>query len=298
MAWNITEGEILNMKQRIISAAIGIALFITVMFANSVPFVFNAVISIVAVMAIWELFVATKYVSNKPLLITCMAFAAIVPFFRDPYFNLASKTSCFLFIFILFIIMIKNKDSLRMEQIGLVFMMCTLIPFSFSSLIYLRDLSLDPHMHLWRRDGVFLVILAAIGAWIADAGAYFVGKAFGKHKLSPEISPNKTVEGFVGGIVFNMVAFVVACIAFQLYDHSVAFNYPLLLILAIFCACAGTVGDLAASFIKRSCHIKDFGRIMPGHGGVLDRFDSMLMVAPLLYVVLQILQPIYPLIIR
>ena len=239
---------------------------------------------------------ATGYVKNKYLLITSMVFAAIVPFFRDPSFTVASYVACFLFVFLLLTIMIKHKDTLKLEQIGLVFMLSTLVPFAFSSLIYLKNFYIGTN--LWRRDGVFLVILAMAGSWVADAGAYFVGRIFGKHKLAPNISPNKTYEGFVGGVLFNIIGFVVACLAFQWFDSSVSFNWPMIILLAVLCAFAGTVGDLSASFIKRSCHIKDFGKLMPGHGGVLDRFDSVMVVAPMLYVWMVLFQPNYPIIIR
>lgn len=289
------------MTKRIISAAIGIALFITVLIvSDTFKYTFNAVVSILSVISVGEIFVATKYVNNKPLLYTSLIFAAAVPFFRTPYFNLPSKAVCFLYVVVLFAIMIKNKDKVKLEQIGLVYMLSTLIPFAFSFLVYLRDTGFNTQFGLAKRDGVFLLLVACAGAWLADTGAYFIGRFLGKHKLAPEISPKKTVEGFIGGVVVDVVGMAVIGLVYEKYFSAGGIvNIPLLMVIAFFCAFAGTLGDLSASFIKRSCNIKDFGHIMPGHGGVLDRFDSVMLVAPLTYVFVELFQPgLWPLVIR
>ena len=132
--------------------------------------------------------------------------------------------------------------------------------------MFLRDSYLSD-IGLTQDDSVFFIVLAAAGAWIADAGAYFVGRFFGRHKLAPVISPNKTVEGFVGGIAANIIGFWIAGWIYSMC-FSVTVNYPLLIIMAVICALLGALGVFSASYIKRSCHIKDFGNIMPGHGGI------------------------------
>jgi phosphatidate cytidylyltransferase len=136
-------------------------------------------------------------------------------------------------------------------------------------------------------NGLYNVILCLIGAWLGDSGAYFVGRKFGKHQLSPKISPKKTVEGAVGGVVTVAVIFILFTYAYQLFCIHVRPgavvlhpNYLLITILGIICGILGIIGDLSASIIKRSAGIKDFGNIMPGHGGLMDRFDSVLFVAP------------------
>lgn len=289
-----------GMLKRVVSGAIGIALFVAVLFLNdNYRFVFNLIISLISVISIWEIFAATKYVDNKPLLIASIIFAAAIPFFRTPYFTVASKAACFVFVIVLFTIMLLGKKKVSIEQVGLVFMMCTLLPFAFSSLIYLRNMGLDNVYGLAKRDGVFFIVLACAGAWIADTGALFIGMLFGKHKLAPGISPKKTVEGFIGGVFFNVISFVCAGILYMAIDpYGVRVNLPAMGVIAVVCAFAGTLGDLSASFIKRSCNIKDFGKIMPGHGGVLDRFDSVMMVAPLMYVFVSVFQPVLGIIVR
>lgn len=288
------------MRQRIISGAIGICLFITVLFFRDTP-LFNLVISLLSVLALWEIFAATGYIKNKLLLILCEIFAAIVPFFRGPYFNLSSRTACLLFILCLFALMLFDHNKIRLEQVGLCFMMSVIIPFAFSTLVYLRDMYKEVGRHnLQYMDGLFFIILATAGAWVPDIGAYFIGRVLGRHKLAPNISPKKTVEGAVGGLLCNVVFFILYGLLYQavvrgqilrwldLEDHYYPTAHVSILALALIsiaCTAASILGDLSASFIKRSCNIKDFGNILPGHGGVLDRFDSFLLVAPLTYVI-------------
>ncbi len=124
----------------------------------------------------------------------------------------------------------------------------------------------------------FLFILFII--WATDSGAYFIGKFFGKRKLWPEISPNKTVGGAIGGILFGLIV----SILFQLiypFDKSLT----AIIVIAIVISIVGQLGDLVASAIKRHYEIKDFGKIFPGHGGILDRLDSLLFVLLILHII-------------
>lgn len=126
--------------------------------------------------------------------------------------------------------------------------------------------------------GIEFVVYALIVIWMTDTGAYFIGRKIGKRKLWPEISPNKTVEGFLGGI-FSAILF--ACI-FQ-YFVPVANSYIILIIVTVVASIAGQLGDLVESALKRHYDVKDSGKLLPGHGGILDRFDSLLFVLPLLH---------------
>jgi phosphatidate cytidylyltransferase len=128
-------------------------------------------------------------------------------------------------------------------------------------------------------DGPQLVFFLLIVVWIADAGAYYVGKNFGKHQLSPHISPKKTIEGLAGGVVASGIAAVII--------HYTFFpRFPLVhaVIAAVVLSLAGVIGDLAESMWKRSAAVKDSGTLIPGHGGFLDRFDSVFFTTPILYV--------------
>ncbi|MBN2723223.1 MAG: phosphatidate cytidylyltransferase [Deltaproteobacteria bacterium] len=119
------------------------------------------------------------------------------------------------------------------------------------------------------------IIFTLTVVWFSDTGAYFMGKAFGKHKLSM-ISPNKTWEGSAGGILASIGAGALG----MLYLDG--FSIAVLIILSIFAGIMGQIGDLAESLIKRSCNVKDSGNLIPGHGGILDRFDALLFAAPII----------------
>ena len=128
------------------------------------------------------------------------------------------------------------------------------------------------------KQGPKLIFFLCVAVWAADAGAYYVGKRFGKTKLSPRVSPKKTVEGLVGGVVISLLA--AAVVHFTFFQEL-----PLIhaLLAAMLLAIAGVIGDLAESMWKRSADVKDSGTFLPGHGGFLDRMDSVLFTAPLLY---------------
>ena len=140
-------------------------------------------------------------------------------------------------------------------------------------------------------NGAFLVFAIFIGAFITDTGAYFAGCFLGKHKLALELSPKKTIEGSVGGILATLIAFCLyAYIGNRFWNYGI--NAGNLVITAVILSVISQMGDLAASAIKREMGIKDYGNIMPGHGGALDRFDSVLFVAPMFYWLNEIL-PIF-----
>ncbi len=126
---------------------------------------------------------------------------------------------------------------------------------------------------------IYYLLLVANFACVCDTGAYFVGVKFGKHKLCPAISPKKTVEGAIGGIASSLIATVVI-----MWAYGFAGKLPLALICTVPLCIIGMIGDLFASSIKRAAGIKDYGDLIPGHGGVLDRVDSMLMIAPVMLV--------------
>lgn len=137
------------------------------------------------------------------------------------------------------------------------------------------------------QSGVFLVWLAFIAAWGADTCAYFAGMLFGKRKLCPELSPKKTVEGAIGGTVGAVaLALLYQMLVYHYFNYTFDFaNFTLAVIIAI-AAVLSIFGDLSASAIKRQAGVKDFGNLFPGHGGILDRFDSLLFTAPAIYIML------------
>lgn len=127
------------------------------------------------------------------------------------------------------------------------------------------------------RDGVVLILIAVVGPWISDSGAYFAGRFFGRNLLLPSLSPNKTIEGGVGGLLLTIL--IIAPLSYQLLDFTVAKA----LIIGAGVSLSSQCGDLFESSLKRILDVKDLGTFLPGHGGVLDRVDSLLFTAPAVY---------------
>jgi phosphatidate cytidylyltransferase len=127
------------------------------------------------------------------------------------------------------------------------------------------------------RDGVVLILIAVVGPWISDSGAYFAGRFFGRHLLFPSLSPKKTVEGGLGGLLLTVL--IVAPVSYLLLD----FTLPKALLIGTVVSVASQAGDLYESSLKRILDVKDLGTFLPGHGGVLDRVDSLLFTAPAVY---------------
>ena len=136
--------------------------------------------------------------------------------------------------------------------------------------------------------GKYYILLAFVIAFSADTGAYFIGRAFGKHKLAPIVSPNKTVEGAIGGILCSILCVELYGLVLDL-AFSFEVNYLYGIVYGFFGAILSILGDLSFSVIKRQMNIKDYGNLIPGHGGILDRFDSMMLVAPVTELLLRML---------
>lgn len=169
-------------------------------------------------------------------------------------------------LFIVICSLVLHSD-MSIGAIGSAFAFPVMISYAFSSVVSLYS----------GKNGVFLLLLLLNFSSICDTGAYFTGVIIGKHKLCPAISPKKTIEGAVGGIIWSMICSVVLWLSFGKDGNIII----LLILTFVFCI-IGMFGDLFASVIKRSVGIKDYGKLIPGHGGILDRFDSILLIAPLL----------------
>lgn len=165
------------------------------------------------------------------------------------------------------LILVKHSE-FDIGKITVVCAMPTVLAFAFSTLGSI----------IIATGGIYYLLLALNFACVCDMGAYFVGVSLGKTKLCPEISPNKTVEGALGGIASSIVVSLIITLCYGHFGKIL----PVLLLTIPLCA-AGMAGDLFASIIKRKAGIKDYGNLIPGHGGILDRVDSLLFIAPLVY---------------
>lgn len=178
-----------------------------------------------------------------------------------------------LYMFYLFAAAVFCRGSLSFSDVAASFVATFYITLAFTSILLLR----------FGTNGQYYYLLAFLGAWITDSFAYFTGVFFGRHKLIPEISPKKTVEGSVGGILFCVASFLVFGLLVSQFTGSTP-NYLVLACLGLFVSVLSQIGDLIASLVKREHGVKDYGKIFPGHGGVMDRFDSVIANAPLLLI--------------
>ena len=225
-----------------------------------------------------EILIVTKYVNHRGLIAAALVFSVLSPFLLLPKGHLPSIIALLVYILVLAVLQIAYHETLMIERTGFVFFVSILVPISFSCLAYLRAFSL--------RDGLFYVFLGLVMPWTCDIGAYFTGTFLGKHKLCPKISPKKTIEGLVGGFIISIASSVLLAWLYQILflKETATINLWMVGVLALICAPLSVMGDLLASIIKRQCQVKDFGNIMPGHGGVMDRFDSLMFVTPVLFV--------------
>lgn len=263
------------MKTRILVAAIGLPLLLIVLLVpTTIPT--TLLIAAICVIGAYELLYNTNLAKQFPLLLTAALMAVGIclwsGFGASPTFG---KVLAFAFVVALFAQMLAAHTKLKLRTIGVVVLAGAVIPYLLSAIIRLRCYE----------NGAFYVLVPFILSMIPDSGAYFVGKAMGKHKLAPVISPKKTIEGAVGGMLASAVAMVIYGLVLQLFFRF-SVNYFFAVIYGLVGAVVSIFGDLSFSVIKRQVQIKDFGNLLPGHGGALDRFDSTTFVAALTEVLL------------
>ena len=270
------------MAKRLISSAVGIAIGISVLFfADTI--LLNIVIAILAVIGTIELLKVAGCLEFKGITATAVVYSAVSQFlikgviFSRSYFDMASAAA----VIIMFSFYLSVHKKMSIEKLYYAIATTFFLNYSLSRIYLTYQLS---EVH-----GVIYIVLILCGAWIADSGAYFTGTFCGKHKLCPEISPKKTIEGFIGGVITNGIFMIVFNLVYiKFFAEGCSVNYISSFFLGLICALIGTVGDLSASLIKRHYNVKDFGKLMPGHGGFMDRFDSVLFVAPFMYAFLRL----------
>ncbi len=283
------------MKQRVITAVVLLAVLAVVVWQINTP-LFIAVIAFLSAVAANEIMRCAK-VSNKFILIVGTAFAGVVPFFASKRVLLplvsediwekvieAVPPSAAIIVLVLsfLLAMLKGYSHTRFEDVAVSVFASVLVPYGFSVFARLRDL-----FDINEQFGIYLIFFALICALGTDSGAQLGGMAFGKHKMSPNISPKKTIEGAFCGLAFSLVLNAVAVLLYNRFAKAALGTYEITVLLAscIPISFMGMMGDLSASVLKRNFDVKDFGKIFPGHGGVMDRFDSSLFTLPLTYVV-------------
>ena len=183
-----------------------------------------------------------------------------------------------MFFVLMFMEMMLSHIKLRFEKIAVCVFAGLIFPVLLSSVVRI----------LAATNGRYFVLVPFVVGFLSDTGAYFIGCRFGKRKLAPVISPNKSVEGVLGGVAFAVAGMLIYGLIMHFGFHF-RVNFVCTLLYGVVGTACGVFGDLCFSVIKRQTGLKDYGNLIPGHGGVLDRFDSMMVVAPAVELMLELL---------
>ncbi len=263
------------MKQRVISAIIASILITPIILIGGN--LYKAGVLILGVIGLYELIKAKENEKKIPLFMKFLTLCFLVFYLLNNTMNndfeviLSVKYFLLLMVALLIgLIIYKDENKYSIKDVSYLFLINIFLSISFGLLMTIREFN------------IYYLIMILLITITSDTFALVTGSLIGKHKFCPEISPNKTVEGFIGGLVFCLIICVPTYITIFNYDGNIFLLILLISILSII----STIGDLVFSAIKRNFKIKDYGKIMPGHGGVLDRMDSFLFVLLALYIII------------
>ncbi|MDD2627622.1 MAG: phosphatidate cytidylyltransferase [Clostridia bacterium] len=272
--------EVGAMKKRIISGLLFAILGVTIVIIKN-PLLDSIFVTLLALIAGFEFLRAFKKKGYNPISwITyagCLGIMLIGNFVSEEYKILIYKMGISIFVVSIFIYLVMPKLNRTVMDIAITVLSLVYIPVLFSVI----------KLILMLENGRLLIWYVILGAFASDTFAYFVGCTWGKNKLCPSISPNKTREGALGGIAGVIISYIILTVIVNNY-LNVNMNLYYWILIAIVASITGQLGDLTASAIKRYCGIKDFSNLIPGHGGILDRFDSLMFVAPIVYIFIKL----------
>ena len=279
------------MKTRVLFGVVGFAFVLLALYVFP-AIVLELAVAALCVLATYEVLGSTRLVTNRLELLLCLlvSLGLAIGHFTVLPVSLSAVVQGLIFVLLVgsFAIELKFHDSMRVAQVSWGFFGALIVPYLMLSLVRIFQMDFQPVGETNFHVGQFIVLLPLLAAWGADTCALFAGMLFGKHKLAPVVSPKKTVEGAVGGVVGGAVLVLIAAL---IMNALMGLEMPVwaALVLGAAGAVLGEVGDLSFSVIKRQTGIKDYGHIFPGHGGVLDRFDSVLFVAPFAEILFRII---------
>lgn len=256
------------MKQRIITAILALIIFLPFVIYGDWPF--TIFVYFLATIALFELTKMRKinFYSIPSLATVLILWIALSSFSDDviPGIMLTKTEMVLIFAMLLLIFTVLLKNKFTFDDAGFLMLAMIYVGMGFYYLIETRGAGLN------------YIIYVLFVIWATDTGAYFVGRSLGKRKLWPQISPNKTIEGALGGIIAAGIVGVVFQLVYP-FDYSMV----IVILVTVLVSLIGQLGDLVESAFKRHYDVKDSGNILPGHGGILDRLDSLLFVLPLLH---------------
>lgn len=270
------------MKTRIISAVVGLMILaVAIAFYDTI--IFNLFIAALALIGIYEAHHAAGLTKNHWRITLYSAlftvFILLVPQARE-----YAIPAIYVLTVLVFAYTLEHHKTFTIREGAYALLMGIALPVVFGLILLFRD-------KLGNEQGLLYLAFLLGSAWWSDIGGYFSGMLFGKHKLCPEISPKKTVEGLIGGLIFAVLGNIgimvlinrLAAQGIGYLVNSLTLHFGRICLLTPLLALLSVVGDLSFSIIKRTYGIKDYGNLMPGHGGVLDRFDSVIFIAPAVY---------------
>ncbi|AIS52494.1 phosphatidate cytidylyltransferase CdsA [Thermoanaerobacter kivui] len=251
------------LKIRVISAIVGLPILFFVLIKGGA--FLTAALIILSIIGLNEFYNATKQIGIRPVKIFGYLSVLVIYFLENKLWNF----DILVIISMILLLLLLTNRKYTIKDYALTLMGIIYIPVFFLYIEKIREIP----------NGMYIVWFIFIVSWMTDTFAYFTGRFFGNHKLIPSISPKKTVEGAIGGIIGS----IVGCVIFALLFPQSNVSLYLGVVIGLLGSLVAQIGDLVASAIKRNCYIKDFGKIIPGHGGILDRFDSILFVSPFIY---------------
>ncbi|NVY97027.1 phosphatidate cytidylyltransferase [Lactobacillus sp. DCY120] len=266
------------MKKRIITAIVALAIFIPIIIAGGVWI--DVAASVLAIVGLSEVYIMRKRIIVSLDFVIGAIGVLLLSLPEKALTWLPAGFSRFdiayTFVVFLLIVMVFSKNSYNFEDAATTILSMFYIGNGFHYLATIRNSD---------AGGLSLLLFGMILVWVTDSGAYFIGRLWGKHKLFPAISPNKTWEGSIGGVAAAILFALIYMFGLNQYVNMTTMtnNVLDLVIITIILSVAGQIGDLVESAYKRYYGVKDSGKILPGHGGILDRFDSMLFVLPLIH---------------
>ena len=270
-----------SLKPRLLTAAIGIPAVLLILFLSELwnPLL-GIVVGLASALMAGEFLYAKRLLGCIPLAVVCMAYAFLMPILVTH--GSVAYIITYLFLLAAFIVSLFYYKKLHFMNLAYALFGTILIVFGMTA-VPIACCS----------NGVsvsFYFVAIFLLPWMADGGAYFIGSYFGKHKLAPNISPKKTVEGVLGGVVACVASAMIMGLLFQLVflGDKARVNFFALIVLALLDSVISILGDLSFSLIKRNLKIKDYGSIFPGHGGMLDRCDSIIFTAPMVVALSQV----------